>query len=99
LAAKLLSGATGGIRHCIRLNQGCLGRGSVGLAVTCTVNPAAGHELEPAPTRAARPGHWTVVGGGPAGMRAALDLAQLGHTVTLLEREEELGGQLLRAAR
>lgn len=99
LASKLLSGATGGIRHCIRLNQGCLGRGSVGLAVTCTVNPAAGRELEPVPARAARPGRWTVVGGGPAGMRAALDLAQLGHTVTLLERDEQLGGQLLRAAR
>jgi 2,4-dienoyl-CoA reductase-like NADH-dependent reductase (Old Yellow Enzyme family) len=99
LAAKLLSGATGGIRHCIRLNQGCLGRGSVGLAVTCTVNPAAGHELEHPPTRAATPGRWTVVGGGPAGMRAALDLAQLGHTVTLLERDGRLGGQLLRAAR
>lgn len=99
LATKLLTGATGDIRHCIRLNQGCLGRGSVGLAVTCTVNPAAGHELKPAPRRADRPGRWTVVGGGPAGLRAALDLAQLGHTVTLLERDAQLGGQLLRAAR
>nr|WP_277604010.1 NAD(P)-binding protein [Agrococcus sp. ARC_14] len=98
LAAKLLTGATDGIRHCIRLNQGCLGRGSQGLAVSCTVNPEAGRELEPAPRRAALPGRWTVVGGGPAGLRAALDLALLGHAVTLLEREERLGGQLLRAA-
>ncbi|GEK80296.1 oxidoreductase [Agrococcus baldri] len=99
LATRLLTGATAGIQHCIRLNQGCLGRGSQGLAVSCTVNPAAGHELEPAPARARRPRRWTVVGGGPAGMRAALDLARLGHAVTLLEREAELGGQLLRAAR
>ncbi|MFJ6114926.1 FAD-dependent oxidoreductase [Agrococcus sediminis] len=99
LAARLLTGATDGIRHCIRLNQGCLGRGSQGLPVSCTVNPEAGRELEAAPERAARPARWTVVGGGPAGMRAALDLARLGHAVTLLEREARLGGQLLRAAR
>ncbi|MDR7234958.1 NAD(P)-binding protein [Agrococcus sp. BE272] len=99
LAARLLTGATDGIRHCIRLNQGCLGRGSQGLPVSCTVNPEAGRELEAAPGRAARPARWTVVGGGPAGMRAALDLARLGHAVTLLEREARPGGQLLRAAR
>ncbi|WP_347753972.1 NAD(P)-binding protein [Agrococcus sp. ProA11] len=99
LASRLLTGATEGIRHCIRLNQGCLGRGSQGLAVSCTVNPAAGRELEQRPERAAAPARWTVVGGGPAGLRAAIDLAGLGHTVTLLEREEHLGGQLLRAAR
>lgn len=99
LGRKLVAGDTGGIRHCIRLNQGCLGRGSQGLPVTCTVNPEAGRELEERPERAARPARWTVVGGGPAGMRAALDLARLGHAVTLLEAGERLGGQLLRAAR
>ena len=35
-----------------------------------------------------------VVGGGITGMQAALDLAQLGFSVTLLEREAELGGKL-----
>lgn len=99
LATKLLTGATGDIRHCIRLNQGCLGRGSQGLAVSCTVNPAAGRELEQRPGRAATPARWTVVGGGPAGLRAAIDLAGLGHAVTLLERDAQLGGQLRRAAR
>lgn len=99
LATKLLTGATDDIRHCIRLNQGCLGRGSQGLSVSCTVNPAAGRELEQRPERATTPARWTVVGGGPAGLRAALDLAGLGHAVTLLERDERLGGQLLRAAR
>ncbi|WP_306232723.1 FAD-dependent oxidoreductase [Agrococcus beijingensis] len=99
LATKLLTGATDGIRHCIRLNQGCLGRGSQGLSVTCTVNPEAGRELEPPAPRAASAARWTVVGGGPAGLRAAVDLARLGHAVTLLERADRLGGQLLRAAR
>jgi len=35
-----------------------------------------------------------VVGGGPAGISAALALAQMGREVTLVEKEEELGGNL-----
>ena len=99
LARKLQSGETGTIRHCIRLNQGCLGRGSLGLPVTCTVNPDAGHESEPPAPAPAAAQRWTVVGGGPAGARAAIDLAERGHAVMLLERADELGGQLLRARR
>jgi 2,4-dienoyl-CoA reductase-like NADH-dependent reductase (Old Yellow Enzyme family) len=89
-----------GIRHCIRLNQGCLGRGSRGLAMSCTVNPLAGRELERGGRpRAASSQRWVVVGGGPAGMRAAVELASDGHPVTLLERTGELGGQLRLARR
>lgn len=89
-----------GIRHCIRLNQGCLGRGSRGLAMSCTVNPLAGRELERgARPRAATAQRWVVVGGGPAGMRAAVELATDGHAVTLIERSGELGGQLRLARR
>ncbi|WP_019179737.1 NAD(P)-binding protein [Microbacterium yannicii] len=89
-----------GIRHCIRLNQGCLGRGSRGLAMSCTVNPIAGRERERGERpRAAAVQRWIVVGGGPAGMRAAVELAADGHAVTLLEREDELGGQLRLARR
>lgn len=95
LALKLRNGRGGTIRHCIRLNQGCLGRGSRGLAMSCTVNPLAGRELDRPPRpRTAAPQRWTVVGGGPAGMRAAIELAADGHAVTLLERTAELGGQL-----
>jgi len=35
-----------------------------------------------------------VIGGGPAGMQAALDIAEEGFPVTLVERESELGGML-----
>lgn len=103
LGLKLLGdpiAAGSGIRHCIRLNQGCLGRGSRGLPMSCTVNPLAGRELERGERpRAATPQRWIVVGGGPAGMRAAVELASDGHEVTLLERATELGGQLLLARR
>jgi 2,4-dienoyl-CoA reductase-like NADH-dependent reductase (Old Yellow Enzyme family)/thioredoxin reductase len=99
LALKLREGRADGIRHCIRLNQGCLGRGSRGLAMSCTVNPVAGRERErPTRTAATTPQRWIVVGGGPAGMRAAVELAGDGHSVTLYERAGELGGQL-RSAR
>lgn len=100
LAAKLRDGRTDEIRHCIRLNQGCLGRGSRGLPVTCTVNPRAGREQERAPLPpAAVAESWVVIGGGPAGMRAAVELAELGHRVRLFERTDRLGGQLELARR
>lgn len=96
-ARKAMEGRADEIVHCIRGNQGCIGRVFKGLPITCTVNPAAGREarfgdgtLVPAGTS----WHWAVVGGGPAGMRAALVLARRGHRVTLLEREAELGGQI-----
>jgi 2,4-dienoyl-CoA reductase (NADPH2) len=44
-------------------------------------------------------GHLAVVGGGPAGLAAALDAARRGHRVTLFEAADALGGQLVLAAR
>ena len=40
LGVKLRAGRSSEITHCIRLNQGCLGRGSRGLPVSCTVSSA-----------------------------------------------------------
>lgn len=40
--------------------------------------------------------HTLVIGGGPAGMQTSLSLARAGQNVILVEREEELGGKLLR---
>ena len=96
-ANKAREGREDEIYHCIRGNQGCIGRVFKGMAISCTVNPAAGREarfgigtLTPAESQA----RWLVVGGGPAGMKAAETLAKRGHRVTLIEREAELGGQV-----
>lgn len=94
-AKKAREGRADEITHCIRGNQGCAGRVAAGKPLGCTVNPAAGRERyfgEGTQTSATKPGKWLVIGGGPAGMKAAEGLAQRGHRVTLLEREKELGG-------
>ena len=94
-ANKAAAGKTDEIIHCIRGNQGCIGRIYKGFPVSCTVNPATGREgrfAELVP--AENPGHWVVIGGGATGMKAAETLGKRGHRVTLLEASDELGGQL-----
>jgi 2,4-dienoyl-CoA reductase-like NADH-dependent reductase (Old Yellow Enzyme family)/thioredoxin reductase len=61
----------------------------------CGVNPYAlrRDQLQTAPA-VQRSQKILVVGGGPAGMYAAITAAQRGHTVRLAERSDRLGGQL-----
>jgi NADPH-dependent 2,4-dienoyl-CoA reductase/sulfur reductase-like enzyme len=96
-ANRVREGRQSEIVHCIRGNQGCIGRVFKGLPIACTVNPGAGRERRFGPGTllpAETPGRWLVAGGGPAGMKAAAVLAERGHAVTLAEREEQLGGQV-----
>lgn len=60
----------------------------------CAVNPGYGREcrLDADIKKAASEKHVVVVGGGVAGMKAAVTAAERGHRVTLLEKEPELGG-------
>lgn len=96
---KALEGRTEDIRKCITCNIWCIGeRVFKNLHIRCTVNPVAGREMEyPHIAATFNPKHFAVVGGGPAGMEAARVLATAGHRVSLLERQPELGGQVLLA--
>jgi 2,4-dienoyl-CoA reductase-like NADH-dependent reductase (Old Yellow Enzyme family)/thioredoxin reductase len=96
LPRKWRFGAEADVVPCIYCND-CIGHAARQWPVRCTVNPAAGRERLVAPAlRGAR--SVLVVGGGPAGMQAALTLVAAGHRVTLCEREAQLGGALPLAA-
>jgi len=82
------------IVHCVGCAQGCFDHLFELKAVECLCNPRAGHEtelrIEPAATRK----KVLVIGGGPAGMSAAIGASERAHDVTLYERGDVLGGQL-----
>ena len=86
------------IRPCIGCNFGCIGRvEDQGLPPACAVNPRAMRESFYPPRKATTPKNIMVVGGGVAGMEATRAAIQAGHTVTLYEKSDHLGGELLAA--
>jgi 2,4-dienoyl-CoA reductase-like NADH-dependent reductase (Old Yellow Enzyme family)/thioredoxin reductase len=94
LPNKARNGRYHEIVPCIRCNR-CLHGVGYNDVIACSVNPQTGRELrwQTAP----RPGSSRkalVIGGGPAGMKAAITAVERGHDVTLLERSESLGGLL-----
>ncbi len=95
---KTMRGALEDIRACIACNQACIGHFHKGFPISCIQNPVSGRELRFGTlARAAPRKRVMVVGGGPAGMKAAAVAADRGHHVTLFEAERRLGGQALLA--
>jgi len=98
MPAKAEQGRTDDIRACIACNQACIGHFHRGFPISCIQHPETGRELKfGALMPAARPKKVMVVGGGPAGMKAAAVAAKRGHRVTLYEASPHLGGQALLA--
>jgi 2-enoate reductase len=96
-AVKVTSGRTDEIRTCIACNQGCIWGYACDGRVSCAVNPEVGHEKDYRITRAPSKKRVVIVGGGVAGMEAARVSALRGHDVTLYEKSNVLGGNLIPA--
>jgi NADPH-dependent 2,4-dienoyl-CoA reductase/sulfur reductase-like enzyme len=97
-AKKAYAGRGEDVTPCLLCNK-CHGVSFSGSWFTvCSVNPKAGmsqavQKIEPATSSK----KVAVIGGGPAGMKAAVTAAERGHKVTLYEKNSYLGGQLRHA--
>jgi 2,4-dienoyl-CoA reductase (NADPH2) len=91
---KAREGRSDEINVCIACNQACLDHSFANKMSSCLVNPRACHETELNYTEATDSRKFAVIGSGPAGLSAALVLAERGHEVDLYEAAAEIGGQL-----
>jgi 2,4-dienoyl-CoA reductase-like NADH-dependent reductase (Old Yellow Enzyme family)/thioredoxin reductase len=93
---KIMEGRAGEIRKCIT----CLRCGEqIALSkdpIVCTVNPSVGREKEfrSKMKSGGKKKKVLVIGGGPAGMEAAITADRRGHEVGLWEKMDRLGGNL-----
>ena len=98
MPAKAREGRADDIRACIGCNQACIGHFHKGVPISCIQYPETGRELTYGTLRRAETAKTVmVIGGGPAGMKAAATAAAMGHVVTLHEARAQLGGQALMA--
>lgn len=99
LPIKAAEGRLDEIRTCI----GCCAcidmlRQGWGKDWKCAINPQAQRERAFQISRTLRPRKVLVIGGGPAGIEAARVAALMGHDVTLWEKDDRLGGQVILAS-
>lgn len=95
---KVKKGRLEDIRPCVGCHEGCLKRVFDVKYLSCAVNPATGMEREFTIKPAEKKKSVLVVGGGASGMEAARVTALGGHKVTLWEKGDVLGGNLIPAS-
>jgi NADH:flavin oxidoreductases, Old Yellow Enzyme family len=98
LPNKVREGRMEEILPCIGCWQGCQGKIAEQEPVSCLVNPRTGKENTHTVIKADEKKKIMVIGGGPAGMEAAIVAAKRGHDVTIYDKADRLGGQWLLAA-
>lgn len=100
LPRKIKEGKWDRIRPCLTCERpDCHGRILDDMSMGCVVNPRVGREADLTPRPAEVSRKVLVIGGGPAGMEAAIAAAQSAHQVTLCEKRPYLGGQVYLGAR
>ncbi|WP_209323252.1 FAD-dependent oxidoreductase [Brevibacterium renqingii] len=98
IAGKAERDAVDEIRACIGCNQACIGHFQLGVPISCIQYPESGRELIFLPRPRVRTRRRVlVIGGGPAGLKAAAVAAEQGEEVTLCEARPHLGGAVLLA--
>jgi 2,4-dienoyl-CoA reductase (NADPH2) len=89
--SKYLGKSKGNIRPCLACSEACIAGVKSGEGLQCVVNPEAGRNgLKILPAKIKK--NIAIIGGGLAGMEAALRLKNKGHKVTIFEKDK-LGGQ------
>ena len=97
---KAESGRLDEITACVGCNQACIGHMLNGQPISCIQSPETGRELTFSKLKpAAKKRKILIIGGGPAGMKAATVAASRGHRVKLIEASSMLGGQINLAER
>lgn len=85
------------VRRCLGCNQGCRQSGLGKKNIFCMQNPRTGRESELVYLPATKEENIMIVGAGPAGLEAAVVLAERGYKPVVYEKDAELGG-LIRLA-
>lgn len=95
---KVIEGREKDIKPCVSCCYGCIGNVQKGKQMSCIFNPLVGKEKEEklmcTPVTTENRKKILVIGSGPAGMEAAITATTRGHSVTIWDKDAELGGTL-----